>query len=144
MDSKSAGESGKDSRKTKFVIYCFSIPLITSTTYQTYLGFNFLAKTRVNRICLNYLGKGEDSRRHQSPSPHLQSEPTACIVEGKKGHKKSSLSSETQDQAATLKSVIISAMNDPRISFCQKGLTVIHGHFDRASLSLHPAAVRRK
>lgn len=88
IGQQKAGESGKDSRKTKFVIYCFSILLITSTTYQTYLGFNFLAKTRVNRICLNYLGKGEDSRKHQSPSLHLQSEPTACIIEGKKATKK--------------------------------------------------------
>lgn len=146
LDSKSAGESGKDAQKTKFVICCFSIPLIISTTYQTYLGFNFLAKTRVNSICLNYLRKGEDSRRHQSPSPHLQLEPTALYYRGKKGPQKKTLNcllSKIQDQAAPLKSVIISATNEPRTSFSQEGLTVIHGHLDDASLPFHPAAVRR-
>lgn len=54
-----------------------------------------------------------------------------------------SLSSKIQDQTAPLKSVIIQAMNDPRMSFCQEGLTVMHGHLDHASLSFHPAAVRR-
>lgn len=57
LDSKKAGDSGKDAWKTKFVICGFSIPLIISTTYQTYLGFNFLAKTPANNICLNYLRK---------------------------------------------------------------------------------------
>lgn len=88
---QNAGESGKDAWKKKIVICCFSISLIISTTYQTYLGFNFLAKTHVNSICLNYLRKGEDYRRHQSPSPHLQSEPTASIIEGKKDKKRAKI-----------------------------------------------------
>lgn len=54
-----------------------------------------------------------------------------------------SLSSKIQDQAAPVQSVIIPAMNDPRMSFCQEGLTVINGHLDHVSLPFHPAAVRR-
>lgn len=83
LDSKTSGELDKDAWKTKFVICCFSIALIISTTYQTYLGFDFHAKTRVNTIYLNYLRKGEDSSRYQTPSPHLHSEPTACIIQEK-------------------------------------------------------------
>lgn len=80
LDSESAGELDKDSRKTKFVIRCFGITLIISTAYQTYLGYDFHAKTHVNTFYLNYLRKGENAVRYQSPSPHLQSEPTACIM----------------------------------------------------------------
>lgn len=53
-----------------------------------------------------------------------------------------SLSSKTQDQAAPVKSVIIPAMNNPRMSFCQEGLSIVNGHLDHASLPFHPAAVR--